>query len=96
MTREVLTFLALITAACLLIFAAGWLVGARGCKAVKLCSAWHRCILKQRKDVRDWTGEITREMQRELAHREGIRSAIRKAQALADTGENPAIPESKT
>ena len=92
MTREVLALLLLIPAFGL-VFLAGWIVGARGCRAVQMCSAWHRCILKQRKDVKDWTGEITREMQRELAHREGLRKAMKAA--LVDTGEHPAVPQNR-
>jgi hypothetical protein len=84
---SILLMVLALTPAAAIFFLAGWLVGAHGCGAVKLCAAWNHCILKQRKDVKDWTGEITKAMQRELANRERLRKAMK--QALEDTGESP-------
>jgi hypothetical protein len=65
MTIGILIFLFL--GGCSLSFTAGWVYG------IRFCSTRRHCIVRQQHDVKDWTGEITKEMQQRLAERENKR-----------------------
>jgi hypothetical protein len=76
----------LVLLACAIWFTIGCFLGMR------ICSHRNHCIRKQRRDVADWTGEITRAMQERLAKRERQRAGGKDNVPVPTSSEDAKTP----